>query len=137
MTDSSARGMPAQSILSSSAVIVAFAADDAYAVPLSAAVASLIGNLGVSRKASIFIIDGGIGAANKDRILQLSDGEKSRIQFIRPSESLTGQLQSLPTGYVGQSAYYKLFLPDLLGADHSRILYLDSDVIVEGDVHEL
>jgi len=40
-------------------------------------------------------------------------------------------------GYLGLSAYYRLFLPDLLPKSLRRIVYLDADLIVRRSIREL
>ena len=117
--------------------VVVFVADDHYAMPLAAAISSVVVNLGRDQKAHVFIVDGGISRTNKEKIMQSEDRERVRIQWLQPDESHCDLLKSLPCGYVGRTSYYKMLIPELLGPEYSRIVYLDSDVIVEGDITDL
>ena len=117
--------------------VVTFAADDRFAKPLAAAVASVIANLARDRKLNVFIVDGGVSEANKDKIGQLKDRARVNIEWLKPSKSHCDLLKSLPCGYVGRTCYYKMLVPELLGPEYPRIIYLDSDVIVEADITEL
>jgi lipopolysaccharide biosynthesis glycosyltransferase len=122
---------------SSDVPVVIFVADDHYAMPLAAAISSVVANLGREQKAHVFIVDGGISRTNKEKIMQSEDPERVRIQWLQPSESHCDLLKSLPCGYVGRTPYYKMLVPDLLGPEYPRIIYLDCDVIVEADITDL
>jgi lipopolysaccharide biosynthesis glycosyltransferase len=117
--------------------VVIFVADDHYAMPLAAAIASVVANLGKERKTDLFVVDGGISRTNKEKIMQSEDRDRVRIQWLQPSESHCDLLRSLPCGYIGKTTYYKMLVPELLGPEYSRIIYLDCDVIVERDITDL
>lgn len=117
--------------------VVAFVADDHYAMPLAAAIASVIANLNREKILNVFIVDGGVSRTKKDRIAQLEYRKRVNIKWLKPSKSHFNILKSLPYGYVGKTCYHKMFLPELLGPEYPRIVYLDSDVIVEADITDL
>jgi lipopolysaccharide biosynthesis glycosyltransferase len=121
---------------SSSNPVVAFVADNFFARPLAAAVSSVAANLGKDREAKVFILDAGLSPENKKKIMHLQDPGRVDIQWLRLSSRHGEIAQSLPCAYTGRSTYYKMFIPELL-ADHPRIIYLDSDVIVEADISDL
>jgi len=112
-------------------------ADDYYAMPLAAAVSSVIANLGKEQKINIFIVDAGISRIKKEKITQLEDQKQVRIEWLKPSQSHRDILKLLPCGYVGRTCYYKILVPELLGSEYQRVIYLDCDVIVEADITEL
>jgi len=120
-----------------SAPVVAFVADDHFAMPLAAAIASVIANLNREQKLKVFIVDGGVSQTKKDRIAQLEDRERVNIRWLKPSKSHHDLLKALPYGCCGGTTYYKMFLPELLGPEYPRIVYLDSDVIVEADITDI
>jgi lipopolysaccharide biosynthesis glycosyltransferase len=117
--------------------VVIFVADDHYAMPVAAAVTSVAANLDRERKAQVFIVDGGISLTNKSKVMRSENRERVRIQWLQPSESQSDLLKSLPCGYVGRTAYLKMLVPELLGPEYPRIIYLDCDVIVETDINAL
>jgi len=117
--------------------IVAFGADNHYAMPLAAAISSVIANSANNRKLRIFVVAANMTEANRDRLRQLGDYGRVSIEWLQLTKTHSDVVSSLPCGYVGRSAYYKLFLPELLGPEYSRIIYLDSDVIVEKDIGNL
>jgi lipopolysaccharide biosynthesis glycosyltransferase len=117
--------------------VVVFVADDHFAMPLAAAITSVAANLGKGHKAHVFIVDGGISRTNKEKIMESENREQVKIQWLQPSESQCDLLRSLPCGYVGRTAYFKMLVPELLGPEYPRIIYLDCDVIVEADINAL
>ena len=117
--------------------VITFVADDRFVIFLAAAIASLLANAHGEPKLLIFIIDSGVSKRNKDKISQLAAGKRVRLEWLEPTKAQRGLLKSLPIGYVGRPCYYKMFIPELLGSEYSRMIYLDSDVIVEADITEL
>lgn len=116
---------------------VAFVTDNNYAMPLAAAVASLTAHLTQDAKLRTFIVDAGVSQTNKEKLLRSIDANRVILHWLHPSSAQKSLLESLPCGYVGKSSYYKLFLPQLLGPEYPRIIYLDCDVIVEADISPL
>ena len=55
----------------SSSPVVAFVADNFFAMPLAAAVSSVAANLGKDREAKVFILDAGVSPENKKKIMRL------------------------------------------------------------------
>ncbi len=117
--------------------VISYVADDYFAMSLSASVSSVIANLAGDRQLSIFVVDVGIPRSEKGKIEQLADSTRISIEWLHPAESHRDLIKSLPGGYVGRNCYYKMLIPELLGPEHSRTIYLDSDVIVEADIGEL
>ncbi len=139
---SAARASPGQTIAGGelegrSAPVVAFVADRHYAMPLAAALASLIANRGIERALTVFVVDGGLSATAKARISQLAEGGQVTLRWLEPAGPHFELMKSLPGGYVGRACYFKMFLPELVGPEHPRIIYLDCDVIVEADIAEI
>jgi lipopolysaccharide biosynthesis glycosyltransferase len=127
----------AKNISGTDTPVIAFVADDHYAMPLAAAISSVIANLGCNQRLSVFIVDNGVSRTSKKKLSLLGDSKRASIQWLRLSEAHADILKGLPCGYVARSAYCKLLIPELAGPGYDRIVYLDSDVIVEGDISEL
>ncbi|HEX2965244.1 MAG TPA: glycosyltransferase family 8 protein [Syntrophorhabdaceae bacterium] len=137
-TSASSPGLPVYGILSTINVpVLAFIADNYYAMPLGAAIASIAANFAGDTKLQTFIVDAGVSQTNKEKLLRSIDGNRVVVQWLHPSGAQKKLLQSLPCGYVGRPTYYKLLLPELLGPEYPRIIYLDCDVIVEADISPL
>lgn len=125
---------------SNSNVCVALAADETYAPALAVAVRSVIDNFGDRRRLTIYVLDRGLTRSTK-RKLRSSWPERANVRFVRADQVL---LESLPMPWdraiiphVNQSMYIRLFIPDLLPHDESRVLYLDADTLALADVTDL
>lgn len=113
---------------------VALASDDGYAAQLEACAISLLEN-NRANKICIVILDNGISDNNlKDIIKSITDrnGSYKRIE-LRNIERLIGFKPPMFNNSFG--LYCRIFLPRLLQDEH--VIYLDSDMIVTGDILEL
>lgn len=117
--------------------VVVFVADDRMAMALAAAIASVIANLSPGNRAQIFVVDGGVSATNREKVMRSSEGDWGRVEWLWPSDEHRALLQSLPGGFLGTAPYYKLIIAELLDHQYSRAIYLDCDVIVERDLIDL
>jgi len=117
--------------------VVVFVADDHFAMPLAAAMSSVIANLGAGLRVQIFIVNGGVSLTNRGKVMQSGRGKRVSLQWLEPSGAQRDLLRSFPCGYLGRAPYHKLLIPDLVGPDHARVIYLDCDVIVETDIADL
>ncbi|KAJ2912125.1 hypothetical protein MD484_g8286, partial [Candolleomyces efflorescens] len=120
-------------ILTSSAfgygINIGVACDSAYAMPTSVLLSTLIEHT-PGRKISIYLLDCGLSEFDKDRIQQSINSPSSHVSLnylSLASDSLTIRL--------GSAVWAKI---DLVGvAPVERILYLDGDILVRGDVKPL
>lgn len=130
-------------------IIVVCAADDKYAMPLAVTVRSAIENLKGNYKILLFILDGGIKNKNKQRILKSLSSEKCNISFLSIPDKLVrdfkesheylrsvGKITSKPD-YISIAAYYRLIISEILPEEYEKLIYLDSDLVVKGDIGQL
>lgn len=114
---------------------ICVSSDDNYAQHLGVTLVSVL----LSNPQSNFffhVLDGGISEQNKQKIEKLKKKYSLELEFIRMDEKEfencvipKGTHFSLPT-------YYRLKIPSLF-PDLDRILYLDIDLIVKGDLRPL
>lgn len=138
--------------LNSNYIVLVCAADDGYAMPLSVTVRSAIENLKSDRKIILFIIDGGIKDYNKRKIIKSLASEKCEVEWIENPDKLLGNIEVLrpftienvpgfgtvsEQAHIKISAYYRLLIPELLPSHYDKAIYLDSDVVVLGNLGEL
>ena len=116
-------------------IIVVCAADDGYAMPLAVVIRSALENLNRDRQIIFFVIDGGIKPKNKDKILRSINSKKSDIKWLQPSVDLLENMKV--SGHIKMAAYFRLLIPSLLPHHFDKAIYLDSDLIVRGDLSEL
>jgi lipopolysaccharide biosynthesis glycosyltransferase len=118
-------------------IILVCAADDLYAMPLSVTIRSVLENLSKDRTLCLFILDQNTQPSQKDRILQSIDFENIQVEWIKVASPTLAKIHiSNPSSYP-LSSYFRLLIPYLLPADIKKVIYLDTDVIVKGDLSNL
>ena len=118
-------------------VSICFASDDNYAPYLKVAIYSLLCNRNRERSYDIIILHKRISKEHQGEILGLADGKSGvSIRFVNVVEA-DRELQSDVGCYYAVETNYRLLLFSKLFQNYRRILYLDCDIIVTGDVGEL
>jgi len=116
-------------------IVIVCASDDNYSLPLAATLHSAIVTLKRDSNIAIFVIDGGMSRANKRKILQTIPLQRVSLSWLQPKRAL---LKNLPTSQsITIAAYYRLLIPTLLPQQLTKAIYLDSDLIVRGNLEEL
>ncbi|MGI8504904.1 MAG: glycosyltransferase family 8 protein [Hassallia sp.] len=116
-------------------IVLVCAADNNYAMPLAVTVRSALTNIKSNRKIALFIIDGGISQTNKRKIIKSLNSEQIDISWVQPDNTLFEEL--LLTRHLTVSSYYRIFIPELLPKKFDKAIYLDTDMVVTGDLEEL
>jgi lipopolysaccharide biosynthesis glycosyltransferase len=111
---------------------IVFAADDNYALPLAVAIRSTVDNCPTPDSLSFTLLHQEMSDDMVDRVLKSCP--EADIDVVRvPKEAYA----DLPTkDYLTTATYLRLLIPTLL-AEHERVLYLDADSLVLGDVREV
>jgi len=113
-----------------------FSTDDNYVKFLDVAVRSLIKNASRDYKYKIIVLNTGLNLENTSKIKALED-ENFQIEFADISFAVEDLKNKLPNLYhFGLAAYYRLFIQSLY-PEYNKILYLDCDIVVTGDVSKL
>jgi lipopolysaccharide biosynthesis glycosyltransferase len=113
-----------------------FASDDNYVPLLAIAIKSLLTNASKEYQYSIYILTTNMSEENRD-ILKKMATENSTIEFI----ALANELDKIKhlfrlRDYYSKETYYRFFIPSLF-PKYTKVLYLDCDIIVKGDISEL
>jgi lipopolysaccharide biosynthesis glycosyltransferase len=120
-----------------SPINVAFAADDNYAQHLAVAIASLLENSKAhTSPIEIFVLCYELAPVNRRRISGLVGlRDNSRIEFVSISPE---EFAACPIVFKEYSVatYYRLRLPSLF-PNLEKMIYLDSDLVVQCDIREL
>lgn len=121
-----------------SPIVVVLAADDNYAMQLSVVVCSVLRNFKSKRKLIFYIMDGGIRDFNKRRILKSSNLYQDRIEikWLETKDRLSNEKLKI-SGHVSISTYFRLLIPELLPQKYEKVIYLDSDLVVNHDISKL
>ena len=116
-------------------IAVACAADDGFAMPLAVALRSALDTLSEPHALEAFVLDGGIGAANRERLERSLASPRLALRFVAPD---TRMLAGIPhRGRVSRATYFRILAAELLPASLARALYLDADVRVVADLARL
>lgn len=113
-----------------------FAIDDGYTPFLAVALQSLIENASKDYKYLIKILHTNVQKEHMKQIEKYED-ENVSIEFVDLSYYIEKVKDKLYTrDYYTNTTYFRLFLPELY-PQYDKVLYLDSDIIVVGDISEL
>ena len=113
-----------------------FAIDDTYTPFLAVALKSLIDNASKDYNYCIKILHTNVGEEHKNQIKKF-ECENINIEFVDLSYYIEKVQDKLYTrDYYTNTTYFRLFLPELY-PQYDKVLYLDSDIIVLGDISEL
>jgi lipopolysaccharide biosynthesis glycosyltransferase len=121
--------------MSAQPIIVVTSADDGYAMPLAAMVRSLLANLAGAESLRLFVLDGGIGTRNRQRLLASWPGERLTVEWLRPDVSRLRDVKV--SGHIGLPTYFRILLGSAVPPTIERAIYLDADVVVEADLGAL
>ena len=115
-------------------VVIACAADAAYAIPLVVMLRSTVDQLTPQRNLVAWIIDDGLGDAARQRIRE-SLPARVVINWLAPARS---DFSGLPLwGRMPVSTYDKLTVAECLPAELEKVIWLDCDMLVLADLAEL
>lgn len=115
-----------------SEVVIAFGIDAGYLPHAAVALTSLIDNARDARFRFLIVHDG-IPLDQHADLERCAPGQ--RFEWLEITDSRLLNMEG--RRHVSRAAYHRLALPDLAPADVSKVLYLDADVVVIGDIREL
>lgn len=115
-------------------IVLACSADDRYAAPLTVMLKSLEQHLAPGVEVDVFVLGIGIRKASRQKVVASLDAKRMHLQWLR----VPGTVRAFPVfGHVSPATYSRLLIPDLLPSAITKTIYLDSDIVVLGDVGEL
>ena len=115
---------------------VFFSTDDNYVPFLDVAMSSLIENASRDYRYRIIVLNTGLSAESQARILE-REQEGFAIEFADISAELEGIMERFKNVYhFSIVTYYRLFIASLF-PQYDKIVYLDCDMVVTGDISKL
>ncbi|AVG77533.1 DUF4422 domain-containing protein [Pantoea ananatis] len=117
-------------------VPVVICSDDNYAMSLGALINSILKNSTSNKNYDILVIDNGLSLRSKQRLLNLCSGYKNvSIRFfnVNAFDEIKGAYIRPPFTI---ATYSRLFIPKLF-ENYGKVLFIDTDTVVESDVAEL
>ena len=116
---------------------VVFASDDGYVPMVTTTVYSALKNASSSYRYDVTILHRNI-SGDHQRIMRefLSRFENAYLRFVDVSDIVTDYNLSTNNEHISIETYYRFLIQKLLPF-YDKVLYLDSDLIVKGDIAEL
>ena len=118
-------------------VPVVFAADNNYVPMLTTTIDSMLANASKDYFYDIVVIEDGITGENKEQMAQyFSRYNDVSVRFFGAGALISGYDLTTSNEHISKETYYRFLIQDILPY-YGKVLYLDSDLIIEGDVSEL
>ena len=116
-------------------IVVACGADAGYAIPLAAMLKSAVTSMRPGRTLSVHVVDAGIGDRDRERLSQICSGNGTTLAWHDLGSS---GLEPFPlVSRMTMATYSRLAISRLLPADLKKVVWLDCDVLVTGDLERL
>lgn len=80
---------------------------------------------------NFFLMCSNLKDSTKNKLETLISLNNSSLHWV----DIKGKFDKIFTGYLSEATYYRIVIPDVCDVD--KILYLDSDILVTGDLSEL
>jgi len=123
---------PVRENASDETISVVVASDNAYVPHLGTLIASLFDNAAPGSEIDLLILDGGISPENQGLLKRLVPGNSS-IHFIPMQHEFSSYFTHM---HFSRATFYRLALDKIL-ASREKVIYIDCDTVVLGDLGEL
>ncbi len=111
-------------------------ADDRYAMPMTVAAHSALYHLAQDREVELHVLDGGISSENRRRSKEILRQAHPLVEIHWRNAQLD-DFQDINVGIFSKSSMIRLQVTQLFSIDVERVLYIDSDVVINDDVSQL
>jgi lipopolysaccharide biosynthesis glycosyltransferase len=117
-------------------VPIVICSDDNYAMSLGALVNSIVKNASTNHNYDIVVLDNGLSQRNKERVKNLvANTTNMNVRYFD-----INAFKEIKDAYIRPpftaATYSRLFIPKLF-RDFSKVLFIDTDTVVESDLAEL
>lgn len=117
---------------------IVYASDDGFAEVLGVSIISLYANNKEMDDINVFVLDSGISAENKRKLISISkEYNRRKIEFISAKNISEILKLDVKTDRGSLSQYARLFISSSLPKTIERVLYLDCDIVINGSILEL
>lgn len=116
-----------------------FTIDDKYAPYLSVAIQSIIANASTKYQYKIIVLYQDLNESNRNKISALAkDGFDIKFVYMKDGlETITDRAENrLRCDYFTLTIYFRLFIPEMF-PQYDKGIYIDSDIVLNGDISEL
>lgn len=120
-----------------SVIPVVLASDDGYVPMLTATILSMVENASPDRFYDVVVFEKNISMQHRKAMLELFAPYKNvSVRFHNVWRLIQGYDLSTNNEHISMETYYRFLIQEVLSY-YDKVLYLDSDLIVQGDVAEL
>lgn len=119
---------------------VVFTVDEKFVLPLAVALYSMLTNLRGVESIDVFILHPSFSEDNKNRLRRVVEQADTSVElsFIEVNvEEQFGDLDLQFNNRFTEMIYVRLLIGSLLPSGYKKVIYLDSDIVVEDNVMEL
>lgn len=117
-------------------VPVVFAADDSYSPMFAAALQSLMDHSTSENNYDVVLIGTNISKDNKSKLLSMTQQKKNVLLRFYDPGILIQNYDLKANAHITKETYYRFLIQTIL-PDYDKVLYLDSDLIINADVADL
>ena len=118
-------------------VPVVFAADNNYVPMLATTIYSMLKNASMNRSYDVIVLERDITGENKRYMERFfAQFPNAAIRFFDVSRYLAGFSLTTSNAHISVETYYRFIIQEALPF-YSKLLYLDCDLVVNGDIAEL
>ena len=114
---------------------IVMACDEDYAMPLATALRSLVDADRTGDSLEVIVLCSKFSPGMKEKVANSLPESSVNIQWMEVELDLFSDLSTLP--YISKTTFARLLLPYCLPKGISKVLYLDSDILVLGDLTAL
>lgn len=129
--------VPGYAELDKPVIPVVFAADNNYVPMLTTTIESMMRNASTDYFYDVVVVEDGISSENKQQMQGFFSKYPNMIlRFFGAGALISGYDLTTSNEHISKETYYRFLIQDVLPY-YGKVLYLDSDLIIEGDVSEL
>ena len=122
--------------MSNKIIPIFYACDDAFVKYTIVSLNSVIKNASKDFDYKIYVLNTNISEQMRQRLLELQN-DNFQVIFADVNEYLENVNKELPIRhYYSKTTYYRFFISEMF-PEYDKAIYIDSDIIVQGDISEL
>lgn len=113
-------------------IVLVTASDSGYAMPLAVTIRSALDRLSPHRRIHLYVLDGGLTAADRERLLASWRDSRLTVDWVKPDLKLVRDLKE--SEHVNIITYLRLLMPAVLPSQVTRAIYIDADMLIRYDL---
>lgn len=119
-------------------ISIVVASDNHYVILLSALLKSIEVNHKTPEKIDVYIIDDGISASSKERLLSQINPAVTSLYWFKTSEVIPADVKMpVDKSAFPLTTYLRLFAPYIIPRELDKVIYMDVDMLVLDDISKL